>query len=250
MSQISDLLAENEELKRKLHLSQIWMQRQIHESLRIIVENRKKQDQRKKFENLFESEILDSITSNIETYFSYYISSAPIFTLERLIDAEIFWHTLQQFPHMDGFPIIVSYQKILDSTFQSVLNSHSFSNSIPNHTPEKWIEYDIFLVFTKQYTLSLWRWYQILSSVRSSSHQWEFQRYLCEILNQKYPKLISFLVSDDFFLLFEDLIKLEVFQWKRHVWKVSFSDAKKTREICTGLFRDESLFRLLFKNLS
>lgn len=137
MSQISDLILENEELKRKLNISQIWMQRQIHESLRIIVENRKKQDQRKKFENFFESQILDTITLNIETYFSYYIISAPVFTIERLIDAEIFWHTLQQFPHMDGFPIIVSYQKILDATFQSVINFHSFSNSIPSHTPEK-----------------------------------------------------------------------------------------------------------------
>lgn len=137
MSQILDLLTENEELKRKLHLSQIWMQRQIHESLRMIVENRKKQDQRKKFENLFESEILESITSNIETYFSYYISSAPIYTLERLIDAEIYWHTLQQFPHMDGFPIVVSYQKILDATFQSVLDTSTIPHGMQSHTPEK-----------------------------------------------------------------------------------------------------------------
>ena len=137
MSQLSDLIIENEELKRKLHLSQIWMQRQIHESLNMIVQNRKKQDQRKKFENLFESEVLESITSNIETYFSYHIGSAPIHTLDRLIDAEIYWHTLQQFPHMDGFPIVVSYQKILDATFQSVLNSIEVSNSRYNHTPEK-----------------------------------------------------------------------------------------------------------------
>jgi hypothetical protein len=38
---------------------------------------------------------------------------------------------------MDAFPIIASYQKILDATFQSVLDSVRFSNSMIHHTPEK-----------------------------------------------------------------------------------------------------------------
>jgi hypothetical protein len=125
-----------------------------------------------------------------------------------------------------------------------------FSNSMIHHTPEKWIEYDISLVFTKDYTLSLWRWYQFILSLRSWEHLWEYQKYLTESISREHPKLIEFLSSDDFFHPFEILIQLEVFQSKRHVWKVSFSDAKKTREICTGLFRDESILRLLFQNLS
>ena len=44
--------------------------------------------------------------------------SAPPHTMERLMDAEIYWITLQKHPTIDAFPVIASYQKILDAFFE------------------------------------------------------------------------------------------------------------------------------------
>jgi hypothetical protein len=49
------------------------------------------------------------------------IERAPRYTLERLIDAEIYWNTLQQYPQMDALPIIIAYQKILDAWIEERL---------------------------------------------------------------------------------------------------------------------------------
>lgn len=101
MTQLSDLINENKNLKRKLQISQLWMQRQVHESLQMIIESRQKEQSRQKFDSFFEDQIFQEISKNIETYFSYFLSNAPKYTLERLLDAEVQWYTLQKFPHMD-----------------------------------------------------------------------------------------------------------------------------------------------------
>lgn len=162
MSQLSDLKSENAELHRKLESCRIWMERQVHESLHQIAQSRQKKEQHQKFDTFFESEILTDITRNIETYFSYSLAQAPEHTIERLLDAEIYWHTLQQFPHMDAFPIVAAYQKILDATFEQFTRQLHDIDIPSRHIPEKGIEYDISLIFSRQYSLSLGRWYRFL----------------------------------------------------------------------------------------
>ncbi|MFZ2255997.1 MAG: hypothetical protein WAW59_01705 [Patescibacteria group bacterium] len=49
------------------------------------------------------------------------LERAPRYTLERLVDAEIYWNTLQQYPQMDALPIIIAYQKILDAWIEERL---------------------------------------------------------------------------------------------------------------------------------
>ncbi len=167
MTQLSDLISENKILKRKLEVSQIWMQRQVHESLQVIIELRQKERSRQKFDTFFEKDIFQEISKNIETYFSYCLSNAPKYTLERLLDTEIQWYTLQKFPHMDAFPVVALYQKILDASFESLtdpltrMEYHSYSSFAQD------IEKDISLIFTKKYTLSLGRWYSLFSLLRS-----------------------------------------------------------------------------------
>jgi hypothetical protein len=64
---------------------------------------------------------VEIITRRILDTFGSILDHAPRYTLERLIDAEIYYETLQRYPHMDGLPIILAYQKILDAWIEESL---------------------------------------------------------------------------------------------------------------------------------
>lgn len=250
MTQLSDLINENKNLKRKLQISQLWMQRQVHESLQMIIESRQKEQSRQKFDSFFEDQIFQEISKNIETYFSYFLSNAPKYTLERLLDAEVQWYTLQKFPHMDWFPVAALYQKILDATFEMLTDPLTRMQEFPHFSVNlDGIEKDIALIFSKKYTLSLGRWYQLFSFLRSWKMKSEYIDNFVSLIEKDHPWIFWFLISDAFFLPFETLIQMEVFQWKRHEKKMSFSDAKNTRDICISWFQWDSLLLSLFQNL-
>jgi hypothetical protein len=64
---------------------------------------------------------VEIITRRILDIFGPVLEHAPHYTLERLIDAEIYWETLQRYPHMDALPIVLAYQKILDAWIEERL---------------------------------------------------------------------------------------------------------------------------------
>lgn len=116
-----ELLAENIELRSKLALAEKWMRREVASSIKKVREDKLKKDQRKYFENAFESESLDIFTRDIISLFGESLDRAPKYTLERLIDAEIYWFTLQKYPQMDALPVVLAYQKILDAWIEESL---------------------------------------------------------------------------------------------------------------------------------
>lgn len=111
------------------------------------------------------------MTQRIMDMFGDVLERAPLHTLERLIDAEIYWSTLQRYPHMDGLPVILAYQKILDAYIEDRLvapwrasRTHTRLAMMAD-TP---LERDIEHILTKNYTLSLGRFFQILQMIRDS----------------------------------------------------------------------------------
>ena len=56
-------------LKRKLQVAEFWMQRQIHESVRHIEYEKNTRDARKKFENLLETDLIETLSQRIGGYF-------------------------------------------------------------------------------------------------------------------------------------------------------------------------------------
>lgn len=69
MQKKDDIIRENELLKFKLQQAEIWMGRQIHESVRAIQTERSRKASRKKFENLLETDLTDSLSNRIDRYF-------------------------------------------------------------------------------------------------------------------------------------------------------------------------------------
>lgn len=253
MQKKDDLIKENLLLKKKLEAAELWMQRQIHESLRSIQHERSIKDSRNRFENLLESDLVDMLSSRIESYFWNRLISAPRYTPERLMDSEIYWLTLQKHPTIDAFPVIASYQKILDAFFEEKITksfAYTYRNNLTSSFIEKWIESDISNILAREYTLSLGRWYQFLSAIRKDDILGYYAMLLQKYLQQERGELYDILLSDAFFLPFEKLIFSEVFGKKRHEKKISYKDAENAREILTGWYESEGLMRILFAFLS
>lgn len=109
------------------------------------------------------------MTQRIIGMFGDVLESAPAYTLERLIDAEIYWATLQRYPHMDGLPVILAYQKILDAWIEDRLVAPwrvSRKNTRFPIIADTTLERDMHNILEKSYTLSLGRFFQILQIIR------------------------------------------------------------------------------------
>ncbi len=266
MQKSQDLIEENTELRARLALAEKWMAREVQASLQAIREGELRKSQRKHFENAFEWEKLDIITRRILDQYGDILDRAPKYTLERLIDAEIYWETLQRYPHMDGLPVVLAYQKILDAWIEERLIAgfrHREWSTLKRGDPgtknkdsisftgllraSQWrelegLERDIVNIITKNYTLSIGRLYQILELIREGSVPpldkgggGDLISTLVSYWKQETPKLLETLTSDVFFIPFSELMSREIFSKKRHEKKVTFSDAKIVRVFFNNL---------------
>lgn len=152
-----DLIQENIELKSRLEIALGWMKREIKTAKNNIQKKQVQYSTRKHFSNLFEQEGIDMIVRRIHNEFGESLKNAPEFTLERLIDAEIYWQTLQKYPIADGLPVILAYQKILDSWIEENLvvlfriSMKEYRSPIQDSSLGR----DIQNIITKKYTLSI-----------------------------------------------------------------------------------------------
>ncbi len=241
-----DLISENHELRAKLEFAQAWMRREVATSINRIQQEHSRHNTRIAMKNVFEKEWLDILTRKVMSKFDNSIERAPRYTLERLIDAEIYWNTLQQYPQMDALPIIIAYQKILDAWIEERLVA-----PWRIHSPQKifWkaessVEQDIINLVDKKYTLSIGRLYQLLQAIRNNDSlgrvTGEFVLYI------RSSWILDILISDDFFLPFAKMMEREVFSRKRHEAKVTYSDARFTRDILIDASEKRGLFEMMF----
>jgi len=250
------LLVENAILESKLALAEKWMQREVQGAITHIQKQKKIKNSRMYFENTFETEGINMITQSITDTFWWNLEYAPKYTLERLIDAEIYWYTLQKYPKMDALPVVLAYQKVFDAWIHETLivpwkiqrkASLLEGKLISSNTIG--IEKDLQNILEKNYTLSVWRLYQILEIARSFEWDSEFWYFMHDILGfweKNTPSLFSFLKSEEFFSPFSLLISLEVFTKKRHEMKVNYKEAMTTRQIILWKKGDYWLFYKLF----
>ena len=152
-----DLIQENISLRSRLDLALGWMKREVKTAKNTIQKKQVHSATRKHFSNLFEQEGVDMITRRVHSIFGDSLKVAPEYTLERLIDAEIYWQTLQKYPTVDGLPVILAYQKILDAWIEENLVA-SFRISMKEHRfpiQDSPLGRDIQNIIIKKYTLSI-----------------------------------------------------------------------------------------------
>lgn len=263
MSTKDYLIRENHELRSKLEFAQAWMRREVATSINRIQEQESRKNTRNAMKNIFEAEWLDILTRKVMSKFGTSIERAPRYTLERLIDAEIYWNTLQQYPQMDALPIIIAYQKILDAWIEERLvapfrhrewskkergdpgtrnmNSYNWAG-LPRTS--QWLEQDIVNLIEKKYTLSIGRLYQLILTIKNNSSLGEVTNEF--VMHLRNVGVLDIFLSDEFFILFQQLIEREIFSRKRHESKVTYSDARFVREILIDASKAKGMLEIIF----
>ena len=248
MEKKEDLIQENIELRSRLELAEKWIRREIQGSISKIRKEQSKKNTRIAINNIFEQEWLDILTKRILDQFDSSLENAPKYTLERLIDAEIYWNTLQKYPQMDALPIILAYQKIFDAWIEEKLITpfritHKNTEYSRQNTP---LDIDIQNIISKKYSFSIGRLYQILSLVLEWKEvSWNVWAIIT-FWKDNFPSTFEVLISEEFFGEFTELMDRELFTRKRHESKVSYSDAQKIREIMIDETTRKSFLEMIF----
>lgn len=251
MSRIVLLEQENTELKRKLKVSQIWMEKEVRESAHKIATRRVGKmtvDEKTDFLTQNQEEI---ITNRIRGYFGeLLLLNAPKNTVEYLVDAEISYFTLMKIATGDGVGVISSFTKILDALIETIITAQ-FRKYVLKQGPvilraNDPLEKALYLVISKKYTLSTGRLYALIRGIRNNEKQLEFASDFTRYL-EKYSTLGTLLTSDEFFLPYRDLIEGEVFGGKRHSGRITGEETKKIREILVGEYTHKTglIYQLL-----
>lgn len=236
MRSYQDLIEENRILRERLALAQGWMRREVRASAAHIGRDRVHASVRSHFSNIFEQEGIKMLERHIDWLFGSRLDTAPEHTRRRLIDAEIYWYTLQKYPTLDAFPILAAYQKIFDAWIEACLVD-PWRISIRDtrfDTVHTSIEQDLARIHQKNFSLSIGRLYRILSRIRSDEMCGPYEshlRWFWKIHAQKHQES---LLSDTCFTYLQSLVSQGMFGKKRHETKVSFRDAQNLREAFLG----------------
>ncbi len=249
-SELELLREENENLRRRLATAKAWMQREFQQAtLKIAASKAIKKTGLNR--EVFAQENMDTIISKrIGDYFGeILLMNAPRQTLEHLIHSEINFYNLGKNPSIDGFTVISSYHKILDSFIEHFVTTGFRKYCIKNgynilrvNDP---VEKTLHLVVTKKYIIGLGRLYGLIKSIRSWEKLYSYGQAFVQYLD-KHQDLRDLILDKPFFPLFSRVINTDVFWGKRHEWSINYEETKEVRTIMTGDFLDKnSIFYLL-----
>ena len=244
MQENLDLKKRNSELSRMLLVAKSWMEKQIKEEItKISRKNIKKLSEETKvsFISWNNEEI---ITKKIYYFFwDIVMMNIPRQTIEHIISAEINYYNLEKNNEIDWFPVISSYNKVIDIIIENFI-----TKEFRKFAKKRWqtvlrkndlIEKFLNSVVVKWYSLSVWRLYNIIKTIKNN---WElFDYWLCfRDFLEKYEYIKIILLDDIFYKNLWIIIKSEVFWEKRHKWFINFEDTQKARKILIWNFEDQN----------
>ena len=246
-SELELLKAENDELRRQLAVATAWMARQWKEET-LKIAKRRAGKMTEDVRSDFMRENMQEITYNrIHAYFGdLLLMNAPRDTMSHLVDAEIAFYNIQRSGSGDGLSVISSYTKLLDALVENYVTSQFRKYAVKrgavvlrvNDPMEKAIHF----VITKRYILSIGRLYGLLKSIRTGERLFDYGNAFKEYL-EKYRTVGDFLLSDEFFVPFSEIVESDVFGGKRHSGKISLEETATTRRLLLGDFKNQdSLF--------
>lgn len=235
-----EIIKENIELKRKLEIARVWMQREIDVSKKTLIKENKTifcpvwdlKKQEIDIINKIKSFLWENIIINID----YNI-------IESIISAEINYINLNRNPLFDGFSVIVSYHKSLDLIVENIISKwfRSFAKAKKaNIQSSSSIDRFLFNVVNHWYSLSVWRLFHLIKIIRESSELHSYVSIFNDYLDT-FLELRDLLIFDDsFFSIIQDLVDSWILWEKRHKWTINFVE--------TRLYRKLFIWELVDKN--
>lgn len=246
---LEQLKKENIDLKRKLSIAKLWMEREVRSQVKKIARwkvSRMTSDTKDVF---FSENIEEIITKKISDFFGeIMLLNVPATVIENIITAEINYFNLRENPNSDWLWVITSYHKSLDTLIESFITKW-----FRKFAKKKWqtqlrkndsLEKSLNSVVNQWYILSVGRLFHLISIIKDQDNDDDeivelfdygkcFKEYLI-----KYDYIYEILFNADFFHNFESLVDSEILWKKRHVWKISFDETKHARSLLIWDFKD------------
>lgn len=247
---IEKLQKENDELRRKLYIARLWMEREVKAQISLITKLKIKEswgNLSKTFQNL--ENIEEVITKKIIDFFwEIFLLNIPSVVIDNIVSAEISFYNYNGNSNFDGLGIVSSYHKALDAILEMFIVKwfRKFAN-------KKWqtilrkndtLEKSLNSVVNKWYILSVWRLYHVLSLIKNKEELFDYWKCFKDYLD-KYSFLKYELLDDNFMDCFKKTMDTEILWRKRHVWKISYKETQEARKLLIWDFENENC--LIFK---
>ena len=259
MSDIKELQNQNKFLKDKLILLQAklkvcenWMAREVKESVKKISQkkvNKMTCDTRQSF---MQENIEEIITKKIRDFFwDFILMNTPASVIDNIVSWEINYYNLRQNPNFDGFSVISSYHKAIDTIIESFIikwfRKFSKKNNQTQLRKNDPLEKTLNSVVNKWFILSTWRLLHLIKNISEEKELFDYGKVFKKYL-EKYDYLWNILLSPEFIKKYDELISTETLWKKRHSGKINFLDTRKSRNLIIWDFKDKgSIIYMLLK---
>lgn len=241
---LEELKKENKELKKKILVAKLWMEREVRSHVSKIAKS-KVSNMTSKTKDLFFSENVEEIiTKKVSDFFwEILLLNIPSNVVENIISAEVLFFNLRENPSSDWLGVISSYHKSLDILIETYI-----TKSFRKFANKKWqiylrvndpLEKALNSVVNQWYILSVWRLFHILKLIKNDWELFDYWKAFKEFL-EKFDYISDILFLEEFYNNFEKLVNSEILWRKRHVWKISFEETKKAREFLIWDFKNEN----------
>ena len=239
----SDLKKENLDLQRKLYSAKIWMEKEVKSQVKKIAKSKVSNMTSRTKDVFFAENVEDIITKKVTTFFwEIMLLNTPTSVIENIISAEVWYFNLRENPSADWLGVITSYHKALDTLtegfitkwFRKFAKKHGQTQLRQNDVLEKALN----SVVNQGYILSIWRLFHLLKLIKEEDKLYDYWKCFKEYL-EKYTYISDILYKDEFYENFHSLVSSEILGKKRHIWRISFVEARTARTLLIWDFNDE-----------
>lgn len=232
---VTELIQENSELKHKLSIAQKWMKREIESDSLEIQRKKEENKSEKKLRKFHENNIEEILSNKVKDFLGediYMIT--PQYVLDNIVWAEVLFYNLYHYKFTDWLGVVASYNKAVDYIIESFITKsyrkfakQTWQTELKINDP---LEKTLNLVVNNWYILWVWKLYHILSLIKSNSQLYDYtETFKKFLLKDKY--IWNTLLDDNFFKSLKQLVDSDLFWEKRHIWKVTFEEARFARKI-------------------
>ncbi len=240
---IEELKKENLELKRKLSIAKLWMEKEIKAKVTKIAKWKVSKLTAQTKDEFFSENVEDIITTKVSDYFwEIMLLNTPASVVENIISAEIWFYNLKKNKWIDGLWVITSYHKAIDTLVEGFITKwfRKFAKKVwqTQLRQNDVLEKSLNSVVNKWYILSIWRLFHILELIKTDDMMYDYSKCFKDYL-KKYDYISDILFEDSFYNKFDILVSSEILWKKRHIWKITYKEVKKARELLVWNYKDE-----------
>lgn len=241
---LDKLKKENLDLKRKLSIAKLWMEKEVRSQVKRIAKWKVSNMTSKTKDAFFSDNVEEIITKKVSDYFGeIMLLNTPSSVIENIISAEVAYYNLRENPWADWLGAITSYHKSLDILIESQITKW-FRKFAKKKKQTQLRQNDVLekalnSVVNKWYILSIWRLYHLVYLIDTDATLYDYWKCFKEYL-EKYTHISNILFEEEFLKKFEKLVDSEILWKKRHVWKIWFEEATDARELLIWNFTDRN----------